>query len=257
MRQVIFFISIIEIFFLSSCKQENTSSHREIYVRKYDINNIDNLEQFSDNLEYRIDTIEYIPSKPLGEYNYSYGKIFTDSILSLWNQASIENIKKIDPELKNNGNFVKYQILNIGNNHRTEFWRTINCFYSSMYNFEKGFYIVETSNSGERSYESFYLISPKAENEYYAHEFRFGVWDNSFMMAYLNRINRIDYAIFDSLLMELKKQNTDDNLIWGPSELTISYFYNDTIESYVNIYYGNLETITKMKNLLDGIDDNL
>lgn len=259
MRKIIFFVYLVTIVPLFiSCKSENTieeqqKERNEIYIRKYNVNNIDILEQFSDILEFRIDTIEYILRDPLGEYRYSYGKIFTDSILHLWNQSSMKNIKERDPELKIDGNFVKYQILEIGDNYRTEFWRTINNFYFSWYNFEKGFYVVETENPlSDPNYVAYYLIVPKEKNIYRSYQFRFGIWGKTGLMSYLKDIKEIDYDIFFSYFIELEKQDIHDFLILGPSELTISYFHNDTIKSFVNIEYGNSEFILRMKELLDG-----
>jgi len=252
-----FLIGII-LFFVNSCKYDNSlETHKEaigvIYVKKYDINTSDDIpEQFTNNLKYKIDTLKYKLSKPLGEYKFSYKKVFTDSILHTWNRISMENIKKTDPKLLKNGNYVKYQFLKTGDNYRTEFWRMMNCFYSSLYDFDKGFYVVETFNSSsDPHYNAIFLISPQTGNKTISYQFRFGTWTNSDLMAYLKDIIEIDYNAFYSNFVELKKQNIYDELIWGLSELTVSYFYGDTIESYVNIEYGNFEIISKIEKLLE------
>ena len=262
MKKIPFFSYIIVmLFFVCSCKHGDSVEKQAedigvIYVRKYNINNLNVPEQFAENFEYKNDTLKYKISKPLGEFHYSYQKIFTDSILHLWNRISMANIKKTDPKLLNNGNYLKYQILKIGDNYRTEFLRMINSFYSSLYDFDKGFYIIEIINSSsDPHYNASYLILPQGSNKSLSYQFRFGTWDNLELMAYLKNINEIDYDVFYSYFIELKKQNIYDELIWGPSELTVSYFHKDTIESYVNIDYGNFEIIPKINDLLDGINE--
>ena len=252
-------MSII-IFLVYSCKLENSLEKQKdeigvIYVRKYDFNTSDTLpEQFVDKLEYKIDTLKYKISKPLGEYLYTYKKVFTDSILHLWNQISIMNIIKTDPKLLYDGNYMKHQILKNGDNYRTEFWRMINCFYFSLYDFDKGFFVVEIINSSSNPhYNALYLI-PHRNNKSNSYQFRFGTWENSELMAYLKDINEIDYSVLYSYFLELRKQNTYDEFDRGISELTISYFYGNSIESYVNIEYVNIKIMSKIEKLLYGVD---
>jgi hypothetical protein len=254
-KYIILFVPLIGIMsFFCSCKQEEKEEDHEIYFRRYVYKN-DIPEQGEDPLECWIDTVEYVIEKPLGNYNYDNDdwKVFSDSILHLWNQVSMKNIKKNDLELLNDRNYVWYQILEIGDNNRLAFWRMVNKFYTSYYDFDKGFYVIETENqSVDPVYRAFYLISPKSRNKYLSHKFKFGVWNDSEVIAYLTDIKEIDCNIFNSYYAELKKQDVHNELLWGFSELTISYFHNDTIESYVNTDYGNFETIAKIKDLLDG-----
>jgi hypothetical protein len=254
-KNILLFVPLIGIMsFFSSCKQEKKEECHEIYFRRYVYNN-DIPEQGEEPLECRIDTVEYVIEKSLGKYNYDRDdwEVFSDSILSLWNQVSMKNIKKNDPKLLNDRNYVWYQILEIGDNKRLAFWRMVNKFYTSYYDFDEGFYVIETENrSADPIYYASYLISPKSRNKHSALQFGFGGWNNSESIAYLTDIKEIDCNIFNSYYTELKKQNVHDELLWGFSECTISYFHKDTIESYVNIDYGNFEIIAKMKDLLDG-----
>lgn len=228
-----------------------------ITVAFYSCNNRNERERHSVNIynrcNNRVDTIEYIVGKPLGKYNWlSDNIIFTDSILLVWNRVSMENIKKIDPELLNDGNYVKYQILQHGDNNRLEFWRMINCFYSSWYRFEKGFYVVETFNRSGHHHYAYYLIAPNGD-KYMSYQFHFGIFPNCGLIAYLKDIKEINRMSFYSYYSELKKQKVFDELIWGPSEFIISYFHKDTIESYVSVDYGNFDIIPKMGDLINGI----
>ena len=248
-------ILIGAFFFICSCKQKTFEKQDEefkvIYIRKIDTDKVP--EQIA-SFEYKTDTVKYKISKPLGEYQYAYRKVFTDSILHLWNRVSMENIIKTDPKLLNNDNYNKYQILKIGDNNRTEFWRMVNRFYFSLYDFDKGFYVVETfSFTTDPYYRALYLIVSQYNNKYVSYQFRLGIWDNSELIAYLKNIKEIDYDTFYACFTELKKQNKHDEFIWGLSELTVSYFHNDTIESYVNIEYGNFEIVSKIEKLLNGI----
>ena len=261
MRRAIIFCYIMSIIILLvySCKHDNSLEKQKeeigiIYIRKYDVNTTNVLpEQFSDNFEYKIDTFKYKISKPLGEYHYAYNRVFSDSILNLWNKISIENIIKTDPKLLYDGNYIKHQVLNAGDNYRTEFWRMINCFYFSLYDFNTGFFVVEIINSSSNPhYNALYLITSNSHNKSNSYQFRFGTWDNSELMAYLKDSNEMDYNAFYSYYIELKKQNTYDEFIGGPTELTVSYFCGDTIESYVNIEYVNFEIMSKIEKLLDG-----
>jgi hypothetical protein len=246
------FVSLIGIMgFLSSCNQEEKEKSHEIYIRRYAYKN-DIPEQGEEPVKCWIDTVEYVVGKPLGEYYYSSEyKVFSDSILKLWNQISMRNIKKFDPELLQDGNYERYQFFEIGDNYRLAFWRMINKFYSSCYNFDEGFYVVEIENR-DPYYSAYYLISSKLKNKYLSYRFEFGVWNDCELISYLTDINKIDINTFYYYYSELKKQKVHDEFLWGPSELTISYFHNDTIESYVNIDYGNIEITNKMKDLLNG-----
>ena len=260
MKRIVYFCFFIVIFcFVDSCKisssiEKEGVMFQDIYLRKYHFHNVDNLEQFNDSIGYTIDTVKYKLSKPLGNHQYAYDMKFTDSILHLWNNVSVKNIIKTDPEFLIDGNYHKYQILNVGDNKRTEFLRILNCFYSSLYNFEKGFYVVEVFNSSVNPhYDAFYLIIPHDNRKATSYHFRFGTWENSELMVYLKNINDIDYVDFYSYFTKLKDQDKRDLLISGASEFTVSYFRNDVIESFVSIQYGNFDIIQKIENLLNKV----
>lgn len=252
MKKVVLYACLIGMLW-GACKPEEDSSYREVYVRRYDINDIDILTQFSDSIKYRIDTLEYIPSKPLGKYNYSDKKVFSDKILDLWNQVSLKEIQKRDPELKNDENFVKYQLLRIGDNYRTEFWRTINHFYPDIYDFNNGFYVVETFNQTGTHYHTYYLVKPD-DKSYVSYKFKFGEWVDNTLIAYLNNIAKIDSCIFIDHYSELKKDDLLEDLFGTTESMTISYFSIDTIESYSKTESWNNQYVQNMKDLLDGLE---
>jgi hypothetical protein len=177
----------------------------------------------------------------------------------------MNNIKKNDPELKLDYNYYWYQALGFGSNPRLEFWRTINYYYIDCYDFDRGFYVIEANRSGDFSggirYSS-YLIVPWGKNRYKAFQF---LWqwrvkaESDRLICYLNNINLIDYHKFYQYYVGLKKQDVKEYL-WdanplspkGITELSISYFHKDTIESYMNMEYGNRELTNKMYDLLNG-----
>lgn len=252
MRKVIIFICLLMLFYSSTCKKENNIKNiddksKVVHLKRPDFKGVIP-EQGMEAEEYIIDTI-YYQLKPLGKYSEVQINYFTDSVLCLWNQISLQNIKKIDPNLADYVNYNRYQILKAGDMLRLEFWRTINKYYSHWYDFDRGFYVVEIFS--ENPSPNYYLISPTHKNEYYYYGFHFDLWSDS-QIAYLNRIGKIDFDLFFDYYSEIKEQKVTGLLAFKAlSEFDVSFFYKDTIESYMNIGEGNFEVVGKMKKLFD------